>query len=67
MEKKLYRSRTDRKIFGVCGGLANYFECDATLIRLGVALAVLCAGGGLLFYLVAALVIPNEPIRNKEE
>lgn len=61
MEKKLYRSRTNKKIFGVCGGLAEYFECDATLIRLGVALAALLAGGGIVVYLIAALVIPNEP------
>jgi phage shock protein PspC (stress-responsive transcriptional regulator) len=61
MEKRLYRSRTDKKIFGVCGGLAEYFECDATLIRLGIAFTALLAGGGLLLYLIAALVMPNEP------
>ena len=39
MENKLYRSRTDKKIFGVCGGLGKYFECDPVFIRLGFALA----------------------------
>ena len=61
MENKLYRSRTDKKIFGVCGGLGKYFECDPVFIRLGFALATLCLGGGVLLYLVAALIIPNEP------
>jgi sirohydrochlorin cobaltochelatase len=61
MEKKLYRSRTDKKICGVCGGLGKYFGIDPTLIRLGVAACVLFAGCGLLAYIIAALVIPEEP------
>ena len=62
MENKLYRSRTDKKLFGVCGGLAKYMECDPVFIRLGFALTTLCLGGGILLYLVAALIIPNEPV-----
>ena len=61
MEKKLYRSRTDKKICGVCGGLAKYFNIDPTLVRLGVALFTLFGGCGLLAYIVCALVIPEEP------
>jgi phage shock protein PspC (stress-responsive transcriptional regulator) len=61
MEKKLYRSRKDKKICGVCGGLAKYFEIDVTIIRLIWVLCCLFAGGGLLAYLICALVIPNEP------
>ena len=61
MEKKLYRSRTDKKICGVCGGLAQYLGMDVSIIRLIVVLLVLFAGGGLLAYIIAALVIPEEP------
>ena len=61
MEKKLYRSRTDKKLCGVCGGLAEYLEVDATIIRLILALMVIFAGFGVLAYLVAALVIPMAP------
>ena len=61
MEKKLYRSRTDKKICGVCGGLGKYFSIDATLVRLGVVLFTLFVGAGLLAYIIAALVIPEEP------
>ena len=61
MEKKLYKSNTDKKICGVCGGLAEYLNMDATIIRLILILAVLFAGCGLLAYIIAALVIPNKP------
>ena len=60
MKKKIYRSETDRKIAGVCGGIAEYFEIDATLVRLAWAILVLCAGTGIIAYLLAALIIPNE-------
>jgi phage shock protein C len=59
--RKLYRSRTDRKLAGVCGGLAQYFNTDATLIRvLFVVLAVL-GGSGLVIYLAMWIIVPNEP------
>ena len=61
MEKKLYRSRTDKKISGVCGGLAQYLNVDVTIIRLIWVLALLFAGGGLLAYIICALIIPEEP------
>lgn len=59
--RKLYRSRTDRKLAGVCGGLASYFNLDATLIRvLFVALAVL-GGSGAVIYLAMWIIVPNQP------
>ena len=61
MEKKLYRSRTDKKLCGVCGGLAKYLGLDSTIVRLILVPCVLFAGVGVLAYLIAALVIPNEP------
>lgn len=61
MKKKLYRSRTDKKIAGVCGGLAEYFDMDATIIRLILVALVLMAGTGILAYIVAAFVIPENP------
>ena len=60
MEKKLYRSRTDKKICGVCAGLAQYFGLDVTIMRL-IAVLLALFGPGLLVYLVCALVIPEEP------
>ena len=61
MEKKLYRSRKNKKLFGVCGGLAEYFDIDPTVLRLILTLAVVCAGVGLVAYLIAALIIPVNP------
>ena len=61
MEKKLYRSITNKKLFGVCGGLAEYFEIDATIVRLILALLVVFAGFGVLAYLIAALIMPEAP------
>ena len=61
MEKKLYRSKTDKKLAGVCGGLAKYFGMDSTVVRLIVAALVIFGGLGLLGYLIAALIIPVEP------
>ena len=61
MEKKLYRSRNDKKLAGVCAGLAKYLNMDVTVIRLIMVLLTLFVGGGLLAYIVCALVIPEEP------
>lgn len=58
--KKLYRSNTDKKVMGVCGGLGDYFEIDSTLVRLGFVALVLFAGTGLLAYLIMGIVIPTE-------
>ncbi|MFW2487312.1 PspC domain-containing protein [Clostridium chromiireducens] len=62
MEKKLYLSSTDKKLAGVCGGFAEYFGLDSTLVRLGYLAMVLLAGTGILLYIICALVMPNKPV-----
>lgn len=63
MGKKLYRSRDDRMVAGVCAGLAEYLEVDPTLIRAAtLILALLTQGGVGLAYLVMAVVVPEEPV-----
>ena len=57
--KRLHKSATDKKLAGVCGGLAEYFGVDSTIIRLVFALLVLGWGTGILAYIVAALVLPE--------
>ena len=58
--KKLYRSKTQRMICGVCGGMAEYFNIDVTVVRLAFAgLSIIC-GGGILAYIVVAILIPEE-------
>ena len=61
MQKKLYKSNKDKKIDGVCAGIAEYFDIDPTLVRLGFALLAACAGGGLIAYIVCAIVMPRDP------
>ena len=60
-QKKLYKSKSDVKIMGVCGGIAEYFNVDPTLVRLAFVAVSLFGGGGVLAYLIAALIIPDEP------
>jgi phage shock protein C len=60
-KKKLMRSSTDKKIAGVCAGLADYFDLDPTLVRVVWLLAVLCAGTGLLLYIILWIVLPLAP------
>ncbi len=59
--KKLYKSRTDKKLCGVCGGLAKYLEVDATIVRLITVIIALAYGSGLLAYIIAALIMSYEP------
>ena len=58
--KKIYRSSTDKMFAGVCGGIAEYFEIDSTLVRLGLVAFSILGGSGILAYIVAAIVIPGE-------
>lgn len=59
--RRLLRSRSDRKLTGVCGGLAEYLSVDPTIVRVGVVLATLFTGGFVaLAYLIAAVLIPEE-------
>lgn len=61
MEKKLHRSRADKKICGVCGGMAKYLNMDPTVLRVIWALVTAFAGAGLIAYIVCALVMEEEP------
>ncbi len=61
MEKKLYRIREGKKLAGVCGGIAEYFDLDPTVVRLIWALVSVFAGAGLIAYIVCAFVIPEKP------
>ncbi len=60
MEKRLYRSRTDRMIGGVCGGLGAYFGVDPSLIRLAFVLLLVFGGSGFLLYVILWIVLPEE-------
>lgn len=57
--KKLAKSRNDRKLCGVCGGFAEYMNLDPTVVRLIWVLLSFCAGGGLIAYIIAALIMPE--------
>jgi len=57
--KKLTRSMTDRKLYGVCGGVAEYFGIDSLIVRLIWVIFTLAGGAGLLGYVIAAFVIPE--------
>jgi phage shock protein C len=59
--RKLYRSRTNRKLAGVCGGLAQYLNADATLIRVLFVVLALLGGPGLVIYLLMWIIVPEEP------
>lgn len=59
MDKKLYKSRTDRKICGVCGGIAEYFNIDPTIVRLLWILFACVVGSGIVAYIIAAIVMPD--------
>ena len=59
--RKLYRSKTNRKLAGVCGGLAQYFNLDATLIRVLFVLLAVLGGSGLVLYVALWIIIPMEP------
>ena len=57
---RLHKSRKDRKVAGVCGGIAEYLHVDSTVVRLVTVLLVLGWGSGLLAYIICALVFPEE-------
>ncbi|AZK45058.1 PspC domain-containing protein [Paenibacillus lentus] len=60
--RKLYRSRTDKQIFGLCGGIARYFNIDSTVVRLIALISAICSFGTVVaIYLIASLVVPKEP------
>lgn len=59
MKKKLYKSNTDKKLCGVCGGIAEYFDVDSTVIRLLWVIFTLAGGSGLIAYIIAAIIMPD--------
>ena len=63
MSKNLYRSNVNKMVAGVCGGIAEYFDLDPTLIRLGWVVFCALGGSGILAYLIAAIVIPQNPVQ----
>jgi phage shock protein PspC (stress-responsive transcriptional regulator) len=62
MEKKLYRSRDERMIWGICGGLGQYFGVDPTLIRVITVATLILGGWSLVAYIILRFVVPLEPI-----
>ncbi len=64
--KRLYRSRTDRMIWGVCGGLAQYFNIDPVIVRVAAVALIVTTGVGLLAYIILAIVVPERPIDEPE-
>ncbi|KLO21088.1 phage-shock protein [Marinitoga sp. 1197] len=67
MEKEIYRSRKDRFVGGVCGGIANYFNISSTLVRLLYFGLILADGIGIILYIIAWIIIPEEPINKTVE
>lgn len=61
MEKKLYKSNTNKMICGVCGGIGEYFGIDPTLVRVAWAIFCVMGGTGILAYLMAAVIMPSNP------
>lgn len=64
--KKLYRSRVDRKILGVCGGIGEWIGIDSTFVRIALGIAMLYYGLGIGLYVLLAFVIPLEPYRQDD-
>jgi len=61
MDKRLYRSKKDRRLCGVCGGLAEYFDVDPTIVRLiWLLLTLISSGKSLIIYLICCFIIPEE-------
>ena len=61
MSKRLYKSNENKMVDGVCGGIAEYFDIDPTLVRIGWILFCAAGGSGFVAYLIAALIIPRKP------
>ena len=62
MSKTLYKSDQNKRVDGVCGGIGEYFGIDPTIIRLGWVLFCAMGGSGFIAYIIAAILIPKQPI-----
>ena len=60
--KKLYKSNTQKMVSGVCGGIAEYFDVDPTIVRILFVIFGFGGGGGILLYLLAAIIMPDAPL-----
>ena len=60
MKKRLYKIETGKKLDGVCGGIAEYFDIDPTLVRLLWIIFACCWGGGIIAYIIAAIIMPKK-------
>ncbi len=67
MKNKLYRSKKDCVIGGVCGGIAEYFDIDTTLVRLLAVLVFFFGGSGIIAYIIGWIIIPQNPNGNTED
>ena len=65
-EKRLYRSRSEKMLFGVTAGLGDYFETDPTIVRLVFVLLCFLGGAGILLYIALAIIMPEEPATTPE-
>lgn len=65
--KRLYRSRRQRMIGGVCGGLAEYFAIDPTLLRIALVVLAFAGGSGIIVYIIGLIIIPEGPVLGEEE
>lgn len=61
MNKRLYRSKDNRMIAGVCGGIAEYFDIDPTIVRIAAAILTLAGFSGIIIYIILAIVVPENP------
>jgi len=62
--KRMYRSRTDRRIWGVCSGIANYLGIDPTVVRVIAAVSIFVSGLGIIAYIIMAIIVPLEDSAN---
>lgn len=60
MKKRLYKIEEGKKLWGVCGGIAEYFDVDPTVIRLLWLILIFCVGTGILAYIIAAIIMPKK-------
>lgn len=65
-KRKLYRSKSDRYISGVCGGLAAYFSIDSNLVRLLIVVSAFIGGIGIVLYIAALVLVPENPEESAE-
>ncbi len=61
MKKRLYKDHSNKKLCGVCSGIAKYFDIDPTIVRLALVLFCILGGSGILAYIICAIVMPDEP------